>query len=327
MGRVPRVFWMWVLLLFACPLWAAGTLEFYFIDTDGGHATLVVAPSGASLLMDTGNEGYGGRDATRIRTAAKEAGVKKIDYLLITRFEKARIGGLANLLSVFPVGTFLDHGPSVETGHYPEAYEAAFAKAKHQVVAPGDKIPLKGLNVTVVASAGRVIDAAGAVNSHCDGVRTQSQDTGEFAQSIAILIEFGKFRFTNVGDLTANQEQSLLCPQNKLGKIELYLTPLRGAESKAMWDLSSQVAILNNGARTGGDEAGWKAVTTSPEFRDIWQIHFALANGGEANAPDALIANLTEAPDGNHLKVTASEDGSFSVYNPRNKYTKKYGAR
>ena len=265
------------------PLWAADPLSLYFIDTEGGQATLVVAPSGASLLIDAGHEGFGGRDATRIRTAAKDAGVKKIDYLLITSFESDHVGGIKNLLEVLPVGTFLDRGAG--TGGYPEAYQAGFAKGKHQVVASGDQIPMKGLAVTVLA-------------------------TGECAGA---SVEFGKFRFANVGDM---------CPPSKTGKIDVLFT---GNGGDAVWETAPRVVILNNGPRTGGGVAGWKNIMASPGIEDMWQVHFAMANGAAANVSDALIANLNESEDGSFLKVSAAADGSFTVWNARNKYTRKYG--
>ena len=318
MGRVPGVL---VLLLGLCPAWAADPLNLYFIDTEGGHATLVVAPSGESLLIDTGHEGYGGRDATRIRTAARDAGVKKIDYLLIASFQPDHIGGIKNILEVLPAGTFLDQGAG--TGAYPEAYQAGFAKGKHRVVAPGDTIPMKGLAVTIVAAGGREVAAPGEPNPHCEGVERRPDDD---AESVGVVVEFGKFRFVDLGDLTWNQELALLCPRNKVGKADVYLTTRHGAESsKAIWGMAPRVAILNNGPRSGGEAAAFKNAMASPGLEDLWQLHFALANGAAGNAPDALIANLQEAGDGSYLKVSAMADGSFTVLNTRNKYSRKYG--
>src|ERR1041385_1274362 len=138
MGRVPTS-WVLIFLAASCAQ-AAKTLELYFIDTEGGQATLLVSPSGQSLLIDTGYTGFGGRDTVRIAAAAKDAGVKRIDYLLITHFHDDHVGGVANLLDRLPVANYLDHGISIETKNYPTPYAAAFAKGQHQVAAPGDKI-------------------------------------------------------------------------------------------------------------------------------------------------------------------------------------------
>ena len=314
----------------ACAAHAAKTLDIYFIDTEGGQATLVVSPSGQSLLIDTGYTGFGGRDTVRIAAAAKDAGVKHIDYLLITHFHDDHVGGVANLLDRLPVTAFVDHGPSIETKDYPSAYAAAFAKGQHRVVVAGDKITIKDLDVTVVAAAGKVIPGKGEPNPNCTGI-PESQSTleaTENSQSLGVVIQFGKFRFADLGDLTWNKELALLCPENKVGKIDLYLTTHHGGESsKAIWGMTPRVAIMNNGPAKGGDPAGWKNVMASPGLEDLWQLHFALAGGKETNVPDTFIANVDANDQGRHLKVSALADGSFTVTNPRNKFTKTYAAK
>ena len=330
MGRVPTT-WLF-LLLTACAgaAQAAKALDLYFIDTEGGQATLVVAPSGQSLLIDTGYTGFGGRDTLRIAAAAKDAGVKKIDILVITHFHDDHVGGVANLLDRFAVTTFLDHGLSIETHEYPAPYVAAFAKGQHKVVAAGDKIPIKDLDVTVVAAAGKVISGKGEPNPYCGGIPESQSDleAGENSQSVALVIQFGKFRFADLGDLTWNKELALLCPENKAGKIDLYLTTHHGGESpKAIWGMAPRVAIMNNGPSKGGDPAGWKNLMASPGLEDLWQLHFALAGGKETNVPDTFIANVDANDQGRHLKVSAMADGSFTVTNPRNKFSKTYAAK
>jgi beta-lactamase superfamily II metal-dependent hydrolase len=336
MRNVPATLCLFLTLV-GGPLRAAKTLDIYFVDTEGGQATLLVAPSGQSLLVDTGFPGNGGRDALRIAAAAKAAGVKRIDYLLITHFHADHVGGVANLLQKLPVSNFLDHGPSVESNSYPEDYARAFAagnpsKAQHKVVAPGDTIPVKGLNVTVVAAAGRNIQRKGEPNGHCAGVAPKPENdktnSGENPQSSAILVQFGKFRFVDLGDLVWNRELSLVCPENVVGKVDVYLTTHHGGESpQGVWGMAPRVAIMNNGARKGGNPDAWRRVMGSPGLEDMWQLHFAMAGGREANAPDTMIANLDEQCQGEYLKVSASEDGSFTVENSRNKYTKSYKAR
>jgi competence protein ComEC len=330
MRRVPTR-WLFVLLA-ACAgaAQAAKTLDLYFIDVEGGQATLVVAPSGQSLLIDTGYTGFGGRDTVRIAAAAKEAGVKHIDTLLITHFHDDHVGGVANLLDRLPVAIFLDHGPSIETKDYPSAYAAAFAKGQHKVVAAGDTIPIKDLNVTVVAAAGKAMAAKGEPNPNCAGIseRQSDDETGENSQSLALVIQFGKFRFADLGDLSWNKELALLCPENRVGKIDLYLTTHHGGESsKAIWGMAPRVAVMNNGPSKGGDPLGWKNVMASPGLEDLWQLHFALAGGKDTNVPDTYIANVDANDQGRHLKVSALADGSFTVTNPRNKFSKTYAPK
>jgi beta-lactamase superfamily II metal-dependent hydrolase len=323
----------WCLLLFAgCAgaAHAAKTVDLYLIDVEGGQATLVVAPSGQSLLIDTGYTGFGGRDALRIAAAAKEAGVKRIDTLLITHFHDDHVGGVANLLDRLPVTTFLDHGPSIETKDYPAPYATAFAKGQHRVIAAGDKIPVRDLDVTVVAAGGKAIGGKGEPNPYCAGIPQSQSDleAGENSQSAGVVIQFGKFRFADLGDLTWNKELALLCPENRVGKIDLYLTTHHGGESsKAVWGMAPRVAVMNNGPSKGGDPLGWKNVKASPGLEDLWQLHFALAGGKETNVPDTFIVNVDANDQGKHLKVSALADGSFTVTNPRNKFSKTYLAK
>lgn len=305
---------------------AAKTLDVYFIDVEGGQSTLVVSPSGQSLLIDAGSAGFSGRDADRIAAAAKAGGVKRIDFLLITSFQKDHVGGVPNLLERLPVGMFLDAGSSAP---YPDSYQAAIAKGVHRVVSAGEMVPIKGLDVTVVTSAGRRIERPGEQNPHCAGIQSRAE-TGkdEDAQAAGVIVELGKFRFGDFGDLGWNQELDLLCPQNRAGKLDVYLTTRHGGESpKAIWGLATRVAVMNNAARRGGEAAGWKLIQQSPGLEDLWQLHFAVAGGKETNVPDPLIANVDENCAGRYIKVSASADGAFTVLNSRNKYMKMYSPR
>jgi competence protein ComEC len=328
-----RCWSLFLLLLLGARAHAAKTLDIYFVDVEGGQATLIDAPSGQSLLVDAGYAGFSGRDADRIAAAAKAAGVKRIDYLLITHFHDDHVGGVLNLLERLPVGAILDPGASAYPGPYTNAIsKVEQAKGVHKVIVPGDKIPIKGLDVTVVTAAGKHIEQGGQPNAYCAGIQPhpegQGDETGENPQSAGIVVDFGKFRFGDFGDITWNKELALLCPENRVGKLDLYLTTHHGGESsQAIWGLAPRVAIMNNGPRKGGDPAGWKVITGSLGLEDLWQLHFALGGGKEANAPDPFIANVEEKGTEFYIKVSASADGSFTVFNPRNKYSKTYPAK
>jgi competence protein ComEC len=320
-----------ILMLGAIPA-AARPLEIYFIDVEGGQATLVVSPSGQSLLIDAGYSNFSGRDADRIAAAAKDAHVKKIDFVLITHHHSDHEGGVPNLLERFQVGLFYDPGPTVETDSAQlktyKAYEAAMAKQQREVIKPGASIPVKGIEVTVVEAGGQPIDRHGEPNPFCAGIAPQTEDSAENARSAGIVVTLGKFRFANLGDLTWNKELALLCPENRVGKVDVFETPHHGAESpKAIYGLAPRVVVMDNGARKGGDPKGWKTFKDSPGLEDMWQLHFAIAGGSDANTPDTLIANVDDPCEGKYLKLTAEPDGSFTVINSRNKYTKVYRAR
>jgi beta-lactamase superfamily II metal-dependent hydrolase len=326
------------LILCAAPaLPAAKTLDFYFVDVEGGQATLVVSPSKQALLVDTGWPGLNTRDATRIAAAAKRAGVKQIDYLVVTHYHDDHVGGVPQLVAKLPVRTFVDHGESVEHGENEDRLYNRYVKARetgqHLQVKPGDKIPMKGIEVTVLTSAGQGIGSplagAGQPNPACATTKPLENDASENAQSVGILIQFGNFRMIDLGDLTWNKENELVCPVNKIGTVDFYLTTHHGmniSNSPAIVQaLHPRVAVMNNGARKGGTPEAWQVVHDSPGLQDIWQVHYSMDGGKDHNSPEAMIANIYDKDDeANWLKVSADADGGITVYNSRNKFEKTY---
>jgi beta-lactamase superfamily II metal-dependent hydrolase len=329
-----------LLLLFSLPtlLPAAKTLDVYFIDVEGGQATLAVSPSGESMLVDAGWPGYNGRDAGRIAAAARAAGVKRIDYLVTTHYHTDHVGGVPEVAAKLPVRTFVDHGATVETSKTAkelyEAYEKAAGGAKRISVKPGDTIPVKGIDVKVLTASGDNIQASlqggGAQNPLCAGSEFP-EDPSENARSLGTLITFGKFRLLNLGDLTSREELDLVCPANRIGRIDVYLTTHHGLQTSnaqaIVHAVQPRVAIMNNGAKKGGSPEAWTIIRKSPGLEDLWQLHFAIAGGSEHNVPESMIANLVENCEGKYLKLSANQDGSFSVLNSRNKYQKSYAAK
>src|SRR5438067_3198143 len=310
-------------------------LDIYFIDVEGGQATLIVSPSGQSMLIDTGWPGFDNRDADRIAAAAKLAGINQIDYVVITHYHRDHIGGVPQLADKMKVGTFVDHGPnredSNETRDLAAAYDKVLPRAKHLVVKPGDQIPVKGLNVQVLTADGEHIRAplkgAGQPNPLCATEPEAPVDNTENARSLGTLITYGKFRFIDLGDLTKRKEKDLVCPNNLVGTVDLYLTTHHGLDqsnAKVIVDaLHPRVAIMNNGAHKGGKPEAWKTVHDSPGLQDLWQVHYAEDAGKDSNVSDDFIANLN-GTEGAYLKVSAQPDGSFTVWNSINQYSKNY---
>jgi len=313
-------------------------LQIFFIDVEGGQATLFVTPGGQSLLVDTG-WGYNGfRDANRIVAAAKLAKTKKIDYVLITHYHSDHVGGVPQLVQKLPVGTFIDHGPNREASKASQTlyseYQTAMGSSNHILAQPGAHVPLKGMDVTLVSADGNVIgqplSGAGGANQSCSGVAQKAADPSENARSVGMVIDFGKMRIVDLGDLTWNKEMELMCPDNKLGRADLYIASHHGLDQSnspaLVHALQPRVAVINNGSKKGATPSAWDIIKSSPGLQDIWQLHFADAGGSEHNTTDPFIANVQETDTGFYLKVTAHEDGSFELFNPRNKLRKEYPA-
>ena len=311
------------------------SLRIYFIDVEGGQATLIVGPSGQSLLMDAGRPG--GRDTDRIVAVAKLAGITQIDYLVVTHYHENHVGGVPELAQSMRVGMFVDHGPDVEDsptakGLY-AAYQKAISHADHVLAKPGEGLPLKDVSVEFVASAGAHIadplPGAGEANPYCWSEAEPAVDLTENAQSVGLLVTYGRFRFLDLGDLTEKKELELVCPNNRLGTVDFYLATHHGAApdnpKSLVWALRPRVAVINNGAKQGGSSAAWQIVHDSPGMEDVWQLHYAADAGKAHNVADQFIANVDEKSDGHFLEVTASMDGKCQVTNSRNGYRKKYG--
>jgi competence protein ComEC len=317
----------------------AKPLQIYFVDVEGGQATLIVSPSGESLLIDTGWPDNEGRDADRIIAAAHQAGLKKIDYVLITHFHRDHVGGVPQLVEGIKVGTFVDHGPNLEDSEVTRtdyaAYEKAIAGHPRMTVKPGWGLPIKGIQVRVLTSAGEHIDTplpgAGRANSYCGAEPAAAVDDTENARSVGVLVTYGRFRFLDLGDLTKKKEFELACPNNLIGNVDLFLVTHHGADlsnSKTLdWVLQPQVAVIDNGPRKGSSPAGWQIVHDSPGLEDLWQLHYAEESDKLHNVDADHIANVKEHCEGAFLKVSAESDGSYTLTNSRTGVTKSYSSR
>jgi competence protein ComEC len=332
-------------------------LDIYFLDTEGGQATLFVSPSGQSMLVDTGFAGNQGaatpaesnasgitRDADRIMAVLKTANVNVLDYVVITHYHGDHVGSAAELANRIPIRHFVDHGPY--TVELQKGRDAAFLsymtvrEHAHAITAkPGDVIPVDGLDVRVVSSAGDLIKepmagapGAGAPNPLCRNAKLKEQDpTPENFESVGIVVKYGNFRLVDLGDLTWNQEHALACPNNLLGTMTVFHTtrhgdPHSGAPQFAH-AIHARVAIMNNGERKGGSPEYWQTVHDMPGLEDFWQIHRSAAGGADHNSPEQFLANLNETDHGHYLKMSVRADGSFSMTSERTGFTKEYAAR
>jgi competence protein ComEC len=347
------------------------TLDIYVVDVEGGNATLFVAPSGQSLLIDTGNVAPEAaiRDSGRIMLAARDAHLTQIDNLIITHWHGDHYGGLAELAKQIPIQHFIDHGPNVQKPapavdeFIEKVYPQLYAGKKHTVAKPGDKIAVAGLDIEVVTSAGETIKTpvagapgAGAPNPYCASYKP-SEANAEDPMSVGVHVTFGKFRTIHLGDATKNKEFELMCPNNRIGTVDLFLGLHHGQSTSnsplMIHATRPRVAIMNDGTRKGGEPETMQVLHSSPGLEDLWQIHFSLLSGQEYTVPGMFIANgIDEAPSAlpiapiaapapgpntlpppahngpaYWIKVTAQSDGTFTVTNTRNGFAKTYAPK
>jgi len=315
---------------------ADGKLSIYHIDVEGGAATLIVTPAGESLLVDTGNPRPDDRDAKRIHeVATKHAGLQKLDYVWITHFHGDHVGGLQSLVKMMPVGAYYDHGDSVEQNAGWTAYQK-LVEGKRTSVKPGEKLPLKGVTLQVAAAHGNRLSKAingGGANAFCKDAKLKQPDPTDNAQSAGFLLTFGKFQFLDLGDLTWNKEHDLACPQNLVGKVDVYQVTHHGLDQSSapqlVWAVQPQVAIMNNGPRKGGATSVFEILKKSPGIQDVWQLHWSEVAEKRFNSEEPLIANMTPTAEckGNWIKVVVEKNGKYTVSNSRNNFSKTYSSR
>jgi len=271
--------------------------------------------------------------------ATKLAGIKQLDFVLLTHYHMDHAGGITELAAQIPIRTVIDHGQNREpqtaaTEKVWEDYQKLLGKEKFKriVAKPGERLPVKGIETKVVSSDGALIDKPFSEgvedNPACKSSERYPADHTENARSLGVLFTFEGLRILDLGDLTSDMEMKLVCPQNKLGKIDIYIVSHHGTSSSnspAFLDaIAPRVAVMDNGAAKGGAPASWDAVKNSPRLEDFWQLHYSDEGGAAHNAADPFIANLAGPDAGNYLKLTAWPDGNFEVFNSRSKQTKRY---
>ena len=249
-----------------------------------------------------------GRDTDRRMLALADAGVTTIDYLITTHYHVDHVGGMQELAKRIPIGTFVDHGPSVEEREqvqgFQQAYAELYGKAKHIVAKPGDRIPITGLDWRVVSSAGQVLKTplpgGGTVNPACAQFTPKEITTDpENGQSLGSVVTLGQFRAIDLGDLLWNKEFELMCPKNPIGAIDLYLVSHHGTDSSGapvlVHGLQPRVAVMQNGTRKGAGTQAMPTMRSSPGLEDIWQLHWSYGAGIEQNSAGVFIANVEDA--------------------------------
>jgi beta-lactamase superfamily II metal-dependent hydrolase len=305
----------------AAPAWAEPVLKIVSIDTEGGAATLFVAPEGRSLLIDTGwPKGFGempspdgsAESADRIVAAAKKLGVTKLDYVIVTHYHDDHSGGVGALAAKIPIGAFIDHGANGDplkdgtppervintpAGQYPRYLDAVRGHAR-RIVKAGDVIHIGSLTDTIIASDGQVIarplPGAGRKNPQCPA--PAPLPLNENTRSVASLISFGKVTIAQFGDLSWDKEYELACPLDRIGKVNLLLVTQHGSARVSsnpvqVASMRPDVAIMPNGGKKGGDPEVIATVSAQKSLQGFWRLHENYAHPELSGDPN-LIANL-----------------------------------
>jgi competence protein ComEC len=330
---------------------AAKTMDIYAIDSEG-KAVLTIAPSGETMLEDLGWTSFGNRPSTtnQVVNALKALGIKRIDHLVISHFDVDHIGDLSELLATIPVGHCYDHGEiqlarsdnprfaqmaEASKQHF-QAYVAACDKIGRTILKPGDKLPIKGIDVQVIHAGGKWITkalrGAGAPNPTCSTAKQPDvvQRDLEDNASIGLLYTYGKFRYYDAADLEGHSAHELACPDNLIGTVDLWAVNVHGQSkgySAAMASaLKAPVVIEFNDGRMGrgNDPDVWAGLHALPHPPDIWLLHFNEKTGAEKNPTPNFVANL-QAPDSmKGIKISVKKNGTFTVTNERNGFSKTY---
>jgi competence protein ComEC len=306
-------------------------LNIWFIDTEGGAATLIVTPAGESVLIDCGNPGA--RDADRIaQTAMKQAGLEAIDHLIISHWHLDHYGGIERLASLLPIRHYYDHGIPAELKEDPKNFPLliqAYKKAtqeKSQTLKPGDEVTLKqkpgapAVRLQCLCGNREVVpDKPDAPENPIAKEHTpMPEDPSDNARSLGFVLSYGGFRFLDLGDLTWNIEYKLVHPTDKIGPVDVYQVTHHGLgisnNPVLVKTVRPRVAIFNNGARKGGEASVTATLRRSPDIQAIYQLHRNVTVGAQENTDPEYIANAEEKCEGEGIKLAVTPDGkSYTV--------------
>jgi competence protein ComEC len=325
------------------------TLDIWVIDVEGGKAVIVKNPSGQAMMIDggmpimpprAGMPDLGPRDLNRVVAVAQAAGIKEFDVYLVTHYDVDHAGNVPAISERIPTKLFVDHGPLLPDSKLAainqkaaDAYLAMLPGKNRLSVKPGDVIPFKDVQITVLTSNEAVIQkplaGGGQPNSACPASLPEPARIDDNAASIGTLWQFGKFRMADFGDLLQWMEMKLMCPSNPVGTVDLLMGTHHGLavsnSPSLVHALRPKAAITNNGERKGIAPEVVKVLRSSPGGLDIWQMHYSTMAGEEFNAPEQFIANMKQQDcQGFAIKISARRDGSFTVTNLRNDFTKTY---
>ncbi len=316
-------------------------LDVYWIDVEGGAATLLVTPAGETVLIDTGNPGR--RDPDRIvKTVTEVAGMKQIDHLIITHYHGDHFGGSLTLVEQLPIRNLYDNGQFEGMPDNPGKTYFDLKVGQRHVVKPGMVLPLKQaegapkLTFNFIGGQKTFIDPpAGTADNAalCSSGREKDRDGSDNANSVVMLVGFGDWRFYDAGDLTWNQEARLVCPKNLIGQVDVYQVTHHGLDSSnnplVLRSLEPQVAVMNNGTTKGCLPEVFSTLKDTKSLQAVYQLHKNLRpDGSTNNVAEEYIANKEKECQGNYVKLSVAPDAkTFTVTIPANGHSRAFQSR
>ncbi len=316
-----------------------GRLDIYWIDVEGGAATLVVTPAGEAVLIDTGHPGH--RDTDRIvKVATEQAGLRQLEHVIITHYHTDHFGGVATLAKVLPIRNLHDNGLFEGIVDRPDKPYLDAQVDQRSVISAGDVLDLKQregsakLSVKCLGARQRFIDppAEAKPTANCDSIPSKAFDGTDNANSVVTLTSFGRFEFFDAGDLTWNIEKQLVCPVNRVGKVDVYQASHHGMDASnhplLIRALEPRVGVINNGATKGCDPNTFATLQSTPSLEAIYQVHRNVRDSGSSNAPDDYIANDEKSCQANFIKLSVDPSGgTYTVTIPAKGHTRTYETR
>ncbi|HEX4121510.1 MAG TPA: MBL fold metallo-hydrolase [Verrucomicrobiae bacterium] len=321
-------------------------LQIYWIDVEGGGGTLIVTPARESILIDAGWPT--GPSAERIRDAATNAGLARIDYFILTHFHTDHYGGAAPLSRLIPIGTVMDNGipdhdpDGKNNAHFLQAIQPyrEFKADRREIVQPGSALQLKQtdaatpLSFRFMGARKQFIhpEGMGGPNSLCGEGTQKATDTTDNANSVVSLVQFGPFKFFDGGDLTWNMEGELVCPTNSIGHVDVYQVDHHGFDISnnplLVRSLAPTVTVMNNGARKGSGKETLATLRSVSSIQTMYQMHRDTQGGAEVNTDNEFIANIDVPCAGNYIKCSVEPSGkSYTISIPAKGYSKTYLTR